>query len=99
MEYGVIAAGIVLVVATAAATLGTKISTLFGPIGEALGVPPHRQPREAGVRIGTDTEPAILLRHPETARLIPKHGVNPLCGAYNPRRRTGRRAAPALSDR
>ncbi len=36
MEYGVIAAGIVLVVATAAATLGTKISTLFGAIGGKL---------------------------------------------------------------
>jgi pilus assembly protein Flp/PilA len=36
MEYGVIAAGIVLVVATAAATLGTKVSTLFGSIGSKL---------------------------------------------------------------
>ena len=36
MEYGVIAAGIVLVVATAAATLGTKVSTLFGSIGGKL---------------------------------------------------------------
>jgi Flp pilus assembly pilin Flp len=29
MEYGVIAAGIVLVVATAAATLGTNVAALF----------------------------------------------------------------------
>ena len=36
MEYGVIAAGIVIVVATAAATLGTKVSTLFGSIGSKL---------------------------------------------------------------
>ena len=36
MEYGVIAAGIVLVVATAAAALGTKVSTLFGSIGGKL---------------------------------------------------------------
>ena len=36
MEYGVIAAGIVLVVATAAATLGTQVSTLFTNIGAQL---------------------------------------------------------------
>jgi Flp pilus assembly pilin Flp len=36
MEYGVIAAGIVIVVATAAATLGTKVSTLFSSIGTKL---------------------------------------------------------------
>jgi pilus assembly protein Flp/PilA len=36
MEYGVIAAGIVLVVATAAATLGTHVSTLFTSIGGKL---------------------------------------------------------------
>jgi pilus assembly protein Flp/PilA len=36
MEYGVIAAGIVIVVATAAATLGTKVSTLFSTIGAKL---------------------------------------------------------------
>jgi Flp pilus assembly pilin Flp len=33
MEYGVIAAGIL---ATAAATLGAKVSTLFGSIGSKL---------------------------------------------------------------
>jgi pilus assembly protein Flp/PilA len=36
MEYGVIAAGIVIAVATAAATLGTKVSTLFSTIGTKL---------------------------------------------------------------
>jgi pilus assembly protein Flp/PilA len=36
MEYGVIAAGIVLVVAVAAATLGTQVSTLFTNIGAKL---------------------------------------------------------------
>jgi pilus assembly protein Flp/PilA len=36
MEYGVIAAGIVLVVATAAVSLGSKVSTLFGSIGAKL---------------------------------------------------------------
>jgi pilus assembly protein Flp/PilA len=36
MEYGVIAAGIVIAVATAAATLGTKVSTLFSSIGTKL---------------------------------------------------------------
>ena len=36
MEYGVIAAGIVLVVATAASTLGTDISGLFTTIGGQL---------------------------------------------------------------
>ena len=36
MEYGVIAAGIVIVVAANAATLGTKISTLFSTIGAKL---------------------------------------------------------------
>jgi pilus assembly protein Flp/PilA len=36
MEYGVIAAGIVIVVATAAASLGTKVSTLFSTIGGKL---------------------------------------------------------------
>jgi pilus assembly protein Flp/PilA len=36
MEYGVIAAGIVLVVATAAAMLGSKVSTLFASIGTKL---------------------------------------------------------------
>jgi pilus assembly protein Flp/PilA len=37
MEYGVIAAGIVLVVATAAAILGPQIAALFGSIGTSLG--------------------------------------------------------------
>jgi pilus assembly protein Flp/PilA len=36
MEYGVIAAGIVLVVATAAATLGTNVSALFTNIAGKL---------------------------------------------------------------
>ena len=36
MEYGVIAAGIVLVVATAAATLGTDVAALFTSIGAKL---------------------------------------------------------------
>ncbi len=36
MEYGVIAAGIVLVVATAASTLGNNVSALFTSIGAAL---------------------------------------------------------------
>jgi len=36
MEYGVIAAGIVIAVATAAATLGSKVSTLFSSIGAKL---------------------------------------------------------------
>jgi pilus assembly protein Flp/PilA len=36
MEYGVIAAGIVLVVATAASTLGNNVSALFTAIGAAL---------------------------------------------------------------
>ena len=36
MEYGVIAAGIVLVVATAAATLGTNVSALFTNISGKL---------------------------------------------------------------
>ena len=36
MEYGVIAAGIVLVVATAASTLGNDVSALFTSIGAAL---------------------------------------------------------------
>jgi pilus assembly protein Flp/PilA len=36
MEYGVIAAGIVIAVAAAAATLGTKVSGLFGAIGGSL---------------------------------------------------------------
>ena len=36
MEYGVIATGIVIVVATAAASLGSKVSTLFSSIGAKL---------------------------------------------------------------
>ena len=36
MEYGVIAAGIVLVVATAAATLGNDVSALFNSIAGSL---------------------------------------------------------------
>ena len=36
MEYGVIAAGVVLVVATAASTLGNDVSALFTSIGAAL---------------------------------------------------------------
>ena len=36
MEYGVIAAGIVIAVAAAAVTLGAKISTLFTNIGGSL---------------------------------------------------------------
>ena len=36
MEYGVIAAGIVLVVATAAATLGNNVSALFTSIAGSL---------------------------------------------------------------
>ena len=36
MEYGVIAAGIVIVVATAAGSLGSKVSTLFSSIGAKL---------------------------------------------------------------
>ena len=36
LEYGVIAAGIVIVVATAAASLGSKVSTLFSAIGAKL---------------------------------------------------------------
>jgi Flp pilus assembly pilin Flp len=36
MEYGVIAAGIIFVVAAAAATLGTKVSGLFGVLGGKL---------------------------------------------------------------
>ncbi|HSZ89223.1 MAG TPA: Flp family type IVb pilin [Acetobacteraceae bacterium] len=36
MEYGVIAAGIVLVVATAAATLGTNVAALFNSIAGKL---------------------------------------------------------------
>jgi Flp pilus assembly pilin Flp len=36
MEYGVIAAGIVIAVATAAASLGSKVSTLFGSLGGKL---------------------------------------------------------------
>jgi pilus assembly protein Flp/PilA len=36
MEYGVIAAGIVLVVATAAATLGNDVSALFTSIAGSL---------------------------------------------------------------
>jgi pilus assembly protein Flp/PilA len=36
MEYGVIAAGIVIAVAAAAATSGTKASTLFSTIGGKL---------------------------------------------------------------
>ena len=36
MEYGVIAAGSVLVVATAASTLGANVSALFTSIGAAL---------------------------------------------------------------
>ncbi len=36
MEYGVIAAGIVLVVATAATTLGSDVSALFASIGAML---------------------------------------------------------------
>ena len=36
MEYGVIAAGIVLAVATAAATLGSDVSALFGSIAGSL---------------------------------------------------------------
>jgi Flp pilus assembly pilin Flp len=36
MEYGVIAAGIVIAVATAAASLGSKVSTLFSSIGAKL---------------------------------------------------------------
>ncbi|MGC1411259.1 MAG: Flp family type IVb pilin [Acetobacteraceae bacterium] len=36
MEYGVIAAGIVLVVATAAATLGSDVSALFTSIAGML---------------------------------------------------------------
>jgi pilus assembly protein Flp/PilA len=36
MEYGVIAAGIVIAVAAAAVTLGSKVSTLFGVLGGKL---------------------------------------------------------------
>jgi pilus assembly protein Flp/PilA len=36
MEYGVIAAGIVIAVAAAAASLGTQVSGLFGAIGGSL---------------------------------------------------------------
>ena len=36
MEYGVIAAGIVLAVAMAAATLGSDVSALFGSIAGSL---------------------------------------------------------------
>ncbi|MDA8249014.1 MAG: Flp family type IVb pilin [Rhodospirillales bacterium] len=36
LEYGVLAVGIVLVVATAAAALGTKLNTVFGTVGTAL---------------------------------------------------------------
>jgi pilus assembly protein Flp/PilA len=36
MEYGVIAAGIVIIVATAAVSLGTKVSTLFANLGGKL---------------------------------------------------------------
>jgi len=36
MEYGVIAAGIVIAVAAAAATLGTNVSALFTKIGGSL---------------------------------------------------------------
>jgi len=36
MEYGVIAAGIVIAVAAAAATLGKNVSTLFTTIGGSL---------------------------------------------------------------
>ena len=36
MEYGVIAAGIVLVVATAGSTLGNNVSALFTSIDAAL---------------------------------------------------------------
>jgi Flp pilus assembly pilin Flp len=36
LEYGVIAAGIVVVVGAAAATLGGKIVTLFGTLGNSL---------------------------------------------------------------
>jgi len=36
LEYGVIAAGIVVVVGIAAGTLGGKISTLFGTLGNSL---------------------------------------------------------------
>jgi Flp pilus assembly pilin Flp len=40
MEYGVIAAGIVLLVAAAAAVLGPQISDLFGDIGAKLTAAP-----------------------------------------------------------
>jgi pilus assembly protein Flp/PilA len=36
LEYGVIAAGIAIVVAAAAATLGGKITALFGRVGNLL---------------------------------------------------------------
>ena len=36
MEYGVIAAGIVIAVAAAAATLGSEVSALFNSIGGSL---------------------------------------------------------------
>jgi Flp pilus assembly pilin Flp len=36
MEYGVIAAGIVIAVAAAAVTLGSKVSTLVGVLGGKL---------------------------------------------------------------
>jgi pilus assembly protein Flp/PilA len=36
MEYGVIAAGIVIAVAAAAATLGSDVSALFNSIGGSL---------------------------------------------------------------
>ena len=36
MEYGVIAAGIVIAVAAAAVTLGSKVSALFSSIGAKL---------------------------------------------------------------
>jgi pilus assembly protein Flp/PilA len=35
-EYAVLAVGIVLVVATAATALGTKLSTVFGQVASAL---------------------------------------------------------------
>jgi Flp pilus assembly pilin Flp len=40
MEYGVIAAGIVLLVAAAAYTLGGNVQTLFGSIGAAFTTAP-----------------------------------------------------------
>ena len=52
MEYGVIAAGIVLVVATAAATLGTQVSTLLQ----------HRREAEPASTCGCKEVPRRLRR-------------------------------------